>query len=151
MLIGKFFPLLTKWSWSIVIPTMPISMVMRWISISHVRRLPLLDNKCWLSENEVARAEAMMIANTDNQYLVPTSGGPLRGLIQDHVVAGVWMCNKSTYFTRDQYFQIIYGALRTENGYTGRTRIETLPPAIMKPKTLWTGKQLVSNAHSRLT
>jgi DNA-directed RNA polymerase I subunit RPA1 len=86
----------------------------------------------------------MMIANTDNQYLVPTSGGPLRGLIQDHVVAGVWMCNKSTYFTRDQYFQIIYGALRTENGYTGRSRIETLPPAIMKPKTLWTGKQLVS-------
>jgi DNA-directed RNA polymerase I subunit RPA1 len=90
-----------------------------------------------------------MIANTDNQYLVPTSGGPLRGLIQDHVVAGVWMCNKSTYFTRDQYFQIIYGALRTENGYTGRSRIETLPPAIMKPKTLWTGKQLVSKIDTR--
>ena len=90
-----------------------------------------------------------MIANTDNQYLVPTSGGPLRGLIQDHVVAGVWMCNKSTYFSRDQYFQIIYGALRTENGYTGRSRIETLPPAIMKPKALWTGKQLVSAEAAR--
>lgn len=94
-------------------------------------------------ENEVARAEAMMIANTDNQYLVPTSGGPLRGLIQDHVVAGVWMCSKSSYFTRDQYFQLIYGALRTENGYIGRSRIATLPPAIFKPKAMWTGKQIV--------
>lgn len=92
-----------------------------------------------------------MIANTDNQYLVPTSGGPLRGLIQDHVVAGVWMCSKSSYFTRDQYFQLIYGALRTENGYIGRSRIETLPPAILKPRALWTGKQIISTIMLNLT
>jgi len=97
-----------------------------------------------LQENEVARAEALMIANTDNQYLVPTSGNPLRGLIQDHVVAGVWMCNKSSFFTRAQYFQLIYGALRTEDNYTGRDRILTLPPAILRPRPLWTGKQIVS-------
>ena len=29
-------------------------------------------------QNELARAEAYMIANTDNQYLVPTDGKPLR-------------------------------------------------------------------------
>lgn len=92
-----------------------------------------------------------MIANTDNQYLVPTSGGPLRGLIQDHVVAGVWMCNKSSFFTREQYFQLIYGALRTENNYTGRSRIITLPPAIFKPKPLWTGKQIMSTILTNLT
>ena len=85
-----------------------------------------------------------MLANTDNQYLVPTSGKPLRGLIQDHVVAGVWMCNKSSFFTRDQYFQLIYGALRTEGNYSGGGRIHTLPPAIFKPQPMWTGKQLVS-------
>lgn len=92
-----------------------------------------------------------MIANTDNQYLVPTSGGPLRGLIQDHVVAGVWMCNKSSFFTREQYFQLIYGALRTEDNYTGRSRIITLPPAIFKPKPLWTGKQIMSTILANLT
>ncbi|WVO12596.1 hypothetical protein L204_100201 [Cryptococcus depauperatus] len=102
-------------------------------------------------QNEVARAEALMIANTDNQYLVPTSGGPLRGLIQDHVVAGVWMCNKSSFFTREQYFQLIYGALRTEGNYTGQPRIITLPPAVFKPKPLWTGKQIMSTVLLNLT
>ncbi|WVQ96644.1 hypothetical protein IAU59_003749 [Kwoniella sp. CBS 9459] len=102
-------------------------------------------------QNEVARAEARMIANTDNQYLVPTSGNPLRGLIQDHVVAGVWMCNKSSFFTREEYFQLIYGALRTEDNYTGRDRIITLPPAIFKPRPLWTGKQIFSTILANLT
>ncbi len=91
----------------------------------------------------MARAEAQMIANTDNQYLVPTSGNPLRGLIQDHVVAGVWMCNKSSLFTREEYFQLIYGALRTEDNYSGGGRIISLPPAVYKPRPMWTGKQIV--------
>lgn len=91
----------------------------------------------------VAQAEARLIANTDNQYLVPTSGNPLRGLIQDHVVAGVWLTNKDTFFTREDYYQLIYGALRTEDDYTGGGKILTLPPAIMKPVPLWTGKQVV--------
>lgn len=85
----------------------------------------------------------MFIANTDNQYLVPTSGKPLRGLIQDHVVAGLWMTNKATFFTREEYQQLIYGALRPEDDYFGGGRVLTLPPAIWKPKPLWTGKQIV--------
>ncbi|KAF8306029.1 beta and beta-prime subunits of DNA dependent RNA-polymerase [Clavulina sp. PMI_390] len=95
-------------------------------------------------QNQIPRAEAMMIANNDNQYLVPTSGNPLRGLIQDHVVAGVWMTYKQTLFTRDDYHQIIYGALRPEDGYSGRGQVLTVPPAIWKPKALWTGKQIIS-------
>lgn len=47
-----------------------------------------------LMQNEVAKAEAHLLAFTDEQYLVPTSGRPLRGLIQDHVDAGVKMCSK---------------------------------------------------------
>ncbi|BGP30582.1 hypothetical protein JCM10296v2_002337 [Rhodotorula toruloides] len=92
----------------------------------------------------VAQAEARMIANTDNQYLVPTSGNPLRGLIQDHVVAGVWLTNKDTFFTRDQYYQLIYGALRPENDYTGEGTVKTVPPAVWKPRPMWTGKQVIS-------
>ena len=84
-----------------------------------------------------------MIANTDNQYLVPTSGAPLRGLIQDHVVAGVWMTYKQTLFSREEYHQIIYGALRPEDGYSGGGQVRTLPPAMWRPKAMWTGKQIV--------
>ena len=98
-----------------------------------------------IAENEIARSEAMFIANTDNQYLVPTSGKPLRGLIQDHVVAGVWMTNRETFFTRDEYFQLLYGALRPEDDADQGASLRTLPPTIWKPKALWTGKQAVSS------
>lgn len=98
----------------------------------------------WYVENQVARAEAMFIANTDNQYLVPTSGRPLRGLIQDHVVAGVWMTCQDTFLTREEYFQLLYGALRPEEDSHHHDRLITVPPAIWKPRPLWTGKQIVS-------
>ncbi len=102
-------------------------------------------------QSEVAQAEARMIASTDTQYLGPTSGNPLRGLIQDHVVSSVHMCNKSTFFTRQEYHQLIYGALRTEDNYTGKSKILTVPPAIWKPRALWTGKQLITTIMLNLT
>ncbi|TFK71780.1 beta and beta-prime subunits of DNA dependent RNA-polymerase [Pluteus cervinus] len=100
-------------------------------------------------QNQVARAEAMFLANTDNQYLVPTSGNPLRGLIQDHVVAGVWMTNQDTFFDREEYHQLLYGALRPEDG--AGHRLVTLPPAIWKPQPLWTGKQIISTILTNIT
>ncbi|MBW0491771.1 hypothetical protein O181_031486 [Austropuccinia psidii MF-1] len=99
----------------------------------------------------VAQSEARTIANNDNQYLVPTSGNPLRGLIQDHIVAGVWMTNKDTFFNRDNYYQIIYGALRPEGNYSGQGRVLTMPPAIWKPQPLWTGKQIISTIMKNIT
>ena len=96
-----------------------------------------------IAENQVARAEAYYIANTDNQYLVLTSGKPLRGLIQDHVVAGVWMTAQDAFFTREEYFQLLYGALRPEDDPDHQQRLMTLPPTIWKPQPLWTGKQIV--------
>ena len=102
----------------------------------------MIPNLNRIAENQVARAEAMFIANTEQQYLVPTSGKPLRGLIQDHVVAGVWMTCQDSFFTRDEYCQLLYGALRPEDDPDALGLI-TLPPSIWKPIPLWTGKQLV--------
>ncbi|TFY78426.1 hypothetical protein EWM64_g5588 [Hericium alpestre] len=103
-------------------------------------------------QNEVARAEAMMIANTNNQYLVPTSGKPLRGLIQDHVVAGVWMTCQDAFFTREDYFQLLYGAIRPEDDSAHHSgRLLTLPPAIWKPRPRWTGKQIISTVLLNIT
>lgn len=97
-------------------------------------------------QNENARAEALMIANTDSQYLTPTSGKPLRGLIQDHISAGVLLTSKDTFFTREKYQQLVYGCLRPEDGHTTSGRLLTVPPAIWKPKPLWTGKQVITTA-----
>lgn len=96
-------------------------------------------------QNENAKAEALHLANTDSQYLTPTSGSPLRGLIQDHISAGVWLTSKDTFFTRDTYQQLIYGCIRPEDGHTnGANRILTVPPTIFKPQPMWTGKQVIT-------
>ncbi|OAL01187.1 beta and beta-prime subunits of DNA dependent RNA-polymerase [Phaeosphaeriaceae sp. SRC1lsM3a] len=93
-------------------------------------------------QNELARAEAMTVADTDHQYLSATAGKPLRGLIQDHISMGVWLTNKDTFFTREEYHQLLYSCLRPEDGHTTSGRLETVDPMIWKPKPMWTGKQI---------
>lgn len=95
-------------------------------------------------QNENAKAEALNLANTDSQYITPTSGSPLRGLIQDHISAGVWLTSKDTFFTREEYQQLIYSCIRPEDGHTSRSRIMTVTPAVIKPVALWTGKQVIT-------
>ena len=102
-------------------------------------------------QNEVARAEALSIADTDHQYLSGTAGEPLRGLIQDHISMGVWLTNRDTLFDRGEYMQLLYAAIRPENGHAASGRIETIPPAVWKPKMLWTGKQVITSVLRNVT
>lgn len=95
-------------------------------------------------QNEVARAEALQLADTDHQYISGTAGKPLRGLIQDHLSVSVALCDKDTLFDRQAYQQLIYGALRPESGHILGERIEMVPPAIIKPQARWTGKQVIT-------
>ena len=102
-------------------------------------------------QTEIARAEALQIADTDHQYLVATSGKPLRGLIQDHISVSVRMCNRDTFFDRATYQQLIYNCLRPEHGHIVGTRIQTVPPAIIKPVARWTGKQVITTILKNIT
>lgn len=95
-------------------------------------------------QNEIARAEAAIIADTDHQYLSATAGEPLRGLIQDHISVAVSLTNKDTFLHKEDYQQLLYCCLRPENHHTATNRIRLLKPAIWKPKPLWTGKQVIS-------
>jgi DNA-directed RNA polymerase I subunit RPA1 len=98
-------------------------------------------------QNDLARAEANFIMNTDNQYIVPTSGNPLRGLIQDHVASGVKLTCKDTFLTRVEFQQLLYVAVCGLPGTEIMTPMElmiTPQPTIFKPKQLWTGKQVIS-------
>jgi DNA-directed RNA polymerase I subunit RPA1 len=102
---------------------------------------------CHFPQNDIARAESECIVKTDLQYIVPTDGSPLRGLIQDHVDAGVKMTSKSTFLKRWEYQQLVYASLSSLSGLEliqSDADIEMVPPAIRKPQELWTGKQVVS-------
>ncbi|XP_057705889.1 DNA-directed RNA polymerase I subunit RPA1 isoform X1 [Corythoichthys intestinalis] len=90
-------------------------------------------------QSELGRAEAYTLVSTNQQYLVPKDGKPLAGLIQDHMVSGTRMTIRGCFFTRDQYTELVYRGLTDKIG-----RIKLLPPAILKPQKLWTGKQVVS-------
>mmetsp|Transcript_13888 Transcript_13888/g.20498 ORF Transcript_13888/g.20498 Transcript_13888/m.20498 type:complete len:1731 (+) Transcript_13888:197-5389(+) len=104
---------------------------------------------CHFPQSYLATAESRYIASTDLQYIVPTDGSPLRGLIQDHVDGGVKMCQKNTFFELWQYQQLIFHALSSLDSVgevipLDRMDIKLLPPAILKPRPLWTGKQVIS-------
>ncbi|XP_032689427.1 DNA-directed RNA polymerase I subunit RPA1 isoform X2 [Odontomachus brunneus] len=90
-------------------------------------------------QNELARSEGYNIASVSNQYLVPKDGTPLSGLIQDHVVSGVRLTTKGRFFSKADYTYLIYTALSMK-----RDNIILLPPAIIKPKSQWSGKQILS-------
>lgn len=90
-------------------------------------------------QNEVARSEACNIANVANNYLVPKDGTPLGGLIQDHMISGVKMSMRGRFFSKDDYQQLVYQGLNHKAGH-----IKFLPPTIIKPIKLWSGKQIFS-------
>ena len=91
-------------------------------------------------------------AIADEQYLVPKDGKPIAGLIQDHMVSGVLLTVKGTHFCRREYEELVYSSLPPRSG-----SIKLLKPCILKPCTLWSGKQVlaawfsvVCNFHQRL-
>lgn len=115
-------------------------------------------------QDEISRAEAYTIIASPYQYLAPTSGAPLRGLIQDHNSISVVLTKRDTLLTRDQYCQLVMSGLQAlpqyghGNGISGgdgahglggpstvaKTDVPLLRPAILAPVPLWTGKQVIS-------
>ena len=61
------------------------------------------------------------------------------GLIQDHIVAAVHLSMRGTFFTKAQFQQLIMSAFPQYSG-----TIKLMRPTIIKPKQLWTGKQVFS-------
>jgi len=113
-------------------------------------------------QDPIGRMEALNIARADRQYLVPTSGKPLRGLIQDHCIAGAMLSKRDSFFTRADVCLLLYTGLRAavdigEGGSLGRPcmegdlrahsqrlRLRLDPPCIIRPQRLWSGKQVFS-------
>ena len=92
-----------------------------------------------------ARAELECIMDANLNFLVPTSGKPIRGLIQDHVVAGVLLTSRDLFMDRERFVQLLYFALFPYLQSSVQNVSGMIPlPAILLPRPRWTGKQLVS-------
>lgn len=64
-------------------------------------------------------------------------------LVQDHVIAGVMLTKRDTFLSRDEFMQLVYSAIcPTRPGLKDHGKIQVPTPAILKPKPLWTGKQV---------
>lgn len=119
-----------------------------------------------------AKAEMDCIMDADLQYLIPTSGKPIRGLIQDHLVAALLLTMRDKFYDRETFIQLVFVGLcpyllqqqqqqlqlrqmrshddsRTNATATmmtgGGTMASLIPvPAVLWPTPMWTGKQLVT-------
>lgn len=60
-------------------------------------------------------------------------------LFQDCVVASVMLTIRGKFFNRQDYQQLVYTGLSDHIA-----KIRVLPPAILKPQQLWSGKQVIS-------
>lgn len=94
------------------------------------------------------RAEMDTIMDANLNYLMPTSGKPIRGLIQDHCDAGVLLAARDKFFTLEDFVQLAFLGIGPYIGTGASARKQlaflTPVPAIMKPKRLWSGKQIFS-------
>jgi DNA-directed RNA polymerase I subunit RPA1 len=106
-----------------------------------------------LPQNYSAVAEAYEIAATHKQYIVPTSGAPIRGLIQDFVVSSVFLSSKETFLDKEQYSQLVYSALNEFLDSRVIRKVHLEVPAVLKSTQgpVWTGKQVISTLLKNLS
>lgn len=95
-----------------------------------------------LPQDLLGRAEGYGIVHADRQFFVPTNGKPLRGLIQDHIVSGTLLTMKDRFLTRGEYCQLVYECIAPD--CSGGWDVWLEPPAVIKPRPLWTGKQVLT-------
>lgn len=92
-----------------------------------------------LPQTEEAKAEARILMGVKNNLITPRNGEPLIAAIQDFITAGYLLTHKDQFFDRRQVCQMIAATILTKKKFR---RIRIPPAAILKPKRLWTGKQV---------
>ncbi|KAF7635359.1 DNA-directed RNA polymerase subunit [Meloidogyne graminicola] len=91
-------------------------------------------------QNRVAQSEIGELASVGSNFLVPKDGTPILGLIQDHVVSGVLMTLRGQFFTKEDFMHLVLSAFSQCTDY-----LAIPPPTIIKPKKLWSGKQVITS------
>ncbi|KID87389.1 DNA-directed RNA polymerase III largest subunit [Metarhizium guizhouense ARSEF 977] len=87
-------------------------------------------------QTEEARTEAISLMGVKHNLITPKSGEPIIAATQDFITAAYLLSYKDRFFDRKTFTTICMHML------DGGTQLDLPPPAIIVPKTLWTGKQI---------
>jgi DNA-directed RNA polymerase III subunit RPC1 len=103
-----------------------------------------------LPQTEEARAEAFLLMGVERNLTTPRNGEPLVAASQDFLSAAYMLTQKNVFYSREHFCQLV-------SYYSdGEEHIDLPLPAVVKPRELWTGKQLFTmlllpNKNSELT
>ncbi|KIW89530.1 uncharacterized protein Z519_09686 [Cladophialophora bantiana CBS 173.52] len=89
-------------------------------------------------QTEEARTEAMLLMGVKHNIVTPKNGEPIISAIQDFITASFLLSSLDQFFDKKTFVTMCCGMLEPE------TKFDLPPPAIIKPQTLWTGKQVFS-------
>lgn len=87
-------------------------------------------------QTEEARTEAIELMGVKYNLATPKNGEPIISAIQDFITAAYLLSNKDVFYDRKTFTQICMYMVN------GNMQIDIPPPSILKPVTLWTGKQI---------
>lgn len=89
-------------------------------------------------QSEETRAEIMNLCMVPLNIVSPQRNGPLMGIVQDTLCGIYKMCRRDVFLTKDQVMNILLWVPDWDGSIPA--------PAIIKPRALWTGKQIASLA-----
>ncbi|KAF7263909.1 hypothetical protein GWI33_000924 [Rhynchophorus ferrugineus] len=94
-----------------------------------------------LPQTEEAKAEALILMGNKNNLVTPRNGELLIAATQDFLTGAYLLSKKDTFLDRIHANQLAATLLAGADTYM---HIDLPPPCIIKPKQLWSGKQIIS-------
>jgi DNA-directed RNA polymerase III subunit RPC1 len=91
-----------------------------------------------LPQTEEARCEALYLMGVKENLITPKSAEPLIAATQDFLTTSFIITQKDYFLDRAHFFQYL------TYFNDANEKIDVPPPCILKPKELWSGKQLYS-------
>ena len=86
-------------------------------------------------QTEEARTEAMELMGVKHNLATPKNGEPIISAIQDFITAAYLLSSKDNFYDRKTFTNICMYMV------DGNMQLDLPPPTVLKPVTLWTGKQ----------
>lgn len=87
-------------------------------------------------QSQETRAEIMNLCMVPLNIVSPQKNGPLMGIVQDTMCGIYKMCRRDVFMDRESVMNILMWVPDWDGVIP--------PPSILKPKPLWTGKQIIS-------